>query len=154
MIPATAIPRRASATSMRVFGSKRLLYILPDSDALFLRDEQFAFLDVESVVPLINLGKGTIDTNRVRRVDILIEEHVHILLTVVACPHAGPAEEEALVGSLAVYDTVVAGVVECLSIFLLVYFQPVNGYIPDKYRQKSFQRRERENRLYRKLDRY
>ena len=44
----------------------------------------------------------------------MIEKHVHILLAVVACPHTGPAEEEALVGSQTVDDPIVAGVMECL----------------------------------------
>ena len=87
---------------------------LPNSDTLFLRDEQFTFLDVESFVPLVNLGECTVNTDQIWRVDILIEEHVHILLAVVACPHTSPTKEETLIGSQAVDDAVVARVVECL----------------------------------------
>ena len=45
---------------------------------------------------------------------VLIQQHVHILFTVVACPHTGPAKEETLVGSEALDHAVVTRIVECL----------------------------------------
>ena len=74
--------------------------MLPHLCTLLLRKEEaIALLHTESLIPSIDMGQCTVHASHIGRVNILCQEHIHILFTVVACPDASVTEEEELIGS-------------------------------------------------------
>ena len=71
--------------------------LLPDACTLVCRDEELlALLDVEGLVPSVDVGQGCVDARAARGVRIGGDDHLDILRTHVGSPYAGPREEEAL----------------------------------------------------------